>query len=366
MREGSPASASVGEERALGSREAAILQALLEAYVESGNPVASLALAHVTGLPRLSSASIRHILAELEQAGYLDQPHVSSGRVPTAKALRWWVRHFGPPVLPADDLGSQQLERRLRDASDEATLWMRASEYLSGASKHVGLVAIRPWRDAGLKQIRFFRLTDHRVLAILVAGDGVVRERVNRVPESYSQSELDAAARFFNHHFAGSTLLRIRRELQHLLEQERAAYDVLLKRVLVLSHCGVLEMQDEGQVYVQGASHLASVLQSGELEAMLESLNQKERWLHLLTEMDSADWIEAQGAAASPAVRVRIGLQDAALPGCSLVAAECGRGTLAILGPTCMPYPRALAAVALVRELYARVADLESVRGRSL
>ncbi|HWG36490.1 MAG TPA: hypothetical protein VN690_02120 [Terriglobales bacterium] len=348
---------STGDLEVLSGREAAILQALLQAYVASGNPVGSLALAQTEAPPRLSSASIRHILAELEKAGFLDQPHVSAGRVPTAKALRWWVQRGGTAQLPADDLLSRQLEHRMREAHDETTLWMRASEYLSGASRNVGMVAVLPWRDAGLKQIRFFRLTDHRVLAILVAGDGQVRERVNRVPESYSQPELDAAARFLTHHFTGSTLSGIRRELQRMLEQERAAYDELLKRVVVLSHSGVLEMQDEGQVYIQGTSHLAGVLQSGELEAMLESLNQKERWLHLLTETDSGEWIEAHAGPGCSAVRVRIGLHDEALPGCSLVAAQCGRGTLAILGPTCMEYPRALAAVALVRELYGRVAE---------
>ncbi|MGH9394567.1 MAG: hypothetical protein ACRD1E_10390 [Terriglobales bacterium] len=131
----------------------------------------------------------------------------------------------------------------------------------------------------------------------------------------------------------------------------RPAYDELLKRVVVLCHCGLLEMQDQGQVYVQGASHLASVLAGGQLEAMLESLNQKERWLQLLADAGADAWVEWNGGG----VRVRVGLEDEAR--LSLIAADCGRGTLAILGPTCMAYPQAMAAVALLRELFGRVVE---------
>ncbi|MGH9394451.1 MAG: heat-inducible transcriptional repressor HrcA, partial [Terriglobales bacterium] len=204
---------------ALAGREATILQGLLEAYMATGNPVGSLALAQSAPAggegKHLSPATIRHVLVELEQAGYLAQPHVSAGREPTAKAIRWWVQQVAAPL--ADAASARQLERRLREASDEAGLWTLASEYLSGASQQVGVVAVHPWRDAGLKQLRFFRLTERRVLAILVAGDGEVRERVIRVPESYSQAELDAASRYFNHNFAGATLTRIQRELQRKL-----------------------------------------------------------------------------------------------------------------------------------------------------
>ncbi|MGH9482565.1 MAG: HrcA family transcriptional regulator, partial [Terriglobales bacterium] len=260
---------------------------------------------------------------------------------------------------------SQKLERALREASDEATMWRCASEFLSEISQQVGVVAVQPWRDAGLRHLRFFCLTEQRVLAILVATDGQVRERVCRVPERYSQDELDAAARYFNQYFAGATLARIRRELMHRIEEERAAYDQLLKRVVVLTHCGVLSMQDAGEVYVQGAPHLAGAIEGEQLGLMLARLSQKEQWLELLMRVSEkeegmpANLVEwdsgAAGAGPRHWVRVRVGLDREQMPGFSLITTNHPQGALGILGTTRMEYQRALGAVALVRELFERV-----------
>lgn len=344
----------------LDERQSAVLHGVLDAYLASGLPVGSRALAELRDSP--SSATIRHVFATLEDEGYLHQPHTSAGRVPTAKAIRWWLQQLDAPVALASD-DSQQLERALREANDETTLWQRASEFLADFTRQVGVIAVQPWRDAGLKQLRFFRLTDRRVLAILVAADGQIRERVGRVPEAYSQAELDAAARYLNQNFAGSTLPRIRRELLRRLEEERAAYDELLKRALVLSHCGVLEMQDSGEVYIQGARHLTSHLGGQQLNEMLGCLSQKERWLRLLTEVgpSSEDTVEWDTGAAGPTprrwVRVRVGLDlggPEEIAGCSLVTTNYRDGAVAVLGSTRMEYQRALGAVTLVGELFNR------------
>ncbi|HET9785349.1 MAG TPA: hypothetical protein VFP94_10395 [Terriglobales bacterium] len=344
----------------LEGREAAILQALVETYLASGAPVGSRLLAE-TQLTGVCSATVRHVFAELDHGGYLTQPHTSAGRLPTAKAIRWWLQQMDAPAPVADSQAAQELEHSLRAAGDETTVWLRASEFLSDYSRQVGMVALAPWRDAGLKYLRFFRLTDRRVLAILVAADGQVRGRVGRLPEAYSQAELDEASRFFQQHFSGATLARIQRELWHRLEEERAAYDALLKRVVILSHCGVLEMQDGGEVYFQGASHLAGMLDTSRLAEMLEQLQQKERWLGLLTGLDGAgaeqwvEWSEPEaGQEARQWMRVRVGLDDN-LPELSLISANYGAGAIGILGSTRMEYQRALGAVMLVREVCRRV-----------
>jgi len=332
----------------------------MEAYLASGAPVGSRALAEMRA-DSPSSATIRHVLADLEQSGYLTHPHTSAGRVPTHKAIRWWLQQMQPEQAKPGEEEVQRLERALREASDEATLWQRASEFLSEVSHQLGVVAVQPWKDAGLRQLRFFRLTDQRVLAILVATDGQVRERVSRVPEAYTQAELDAAARYFNHNFAGATLTRIRRELLHRIEEERAAYDHLLKRVLVLSHCGLLAMQNDAEVYFQGASHLLVSLDGDKLSQMLARLNQKEQWLHLLMGIGEGDenWVEWEASTGLGAtrhrVRVRVGLEQEQMPEFSLITTEYRQGALGILGSTRMEYQRALGAVTLVRDLFERV-----------
>jgi heat-inducible transcriptional repressor len=343
-----------------GGREAAVLEALLEVFWSTGAPVGSRTLAE--RMPQGGcSATIRHLLGELEAAGFLQQPHTSAGRVPTPKAIRWWLQRLGAPVRLIGEAEVQRLERALRESADEATLWQRASDFLSELSSQVGLVAVCPWRDTGLKQLRFFHLTGRRVLAILVAVDGRVRERVSLVPEPYTQAELDAAGNYFNQRFSGWSLARIRRELLLRLEEERAAYNALLKRVLVLAHCGVLELEDAGEVYLQGAGHLSASLQGETLGDALETLNQKERWLQLLTGMDEDDpstiaW-DTGGLGPRCWTRVRVDLEDQHLPQLALIAANSSQGAVGILGPTRMEYPRALAAVSLVRDACNRILE---------
>jgi len=349
---------------ALNERAAAVLNGVLETYLASGLPVGSRALSEMRS-DSPSSATIRHVLAELEQEGFLQQPHTSAGRIPTSKAIRWWLQQLEAPTPLASDDG-RRLEHLLREAHDEAAFWVRASEFLAEVTHQLGVVAVQPWNDAGLKHLRFFRLTDHRVLAILVAADGQVRERVGRVPEPYTQPELDEAARYMNRSFPGATLARIRRELMHRLEEERAAYDTLLKRVLVLSHCGVLEMQDTGAVYMHGASHLAGVLEAQPLSELLARLQQKERWLRLLNQVSPDEatiaW-EAGQAGPGPRrrVQVEVGLEREQLPEFSLISTNYRRqGTdaaIAILGSHRMEYPRALAAITLVSDLFHRLLD---------
>lgn len=335
----------------LPEREAEVLRGVMEVYFATGAPVGSRTVAERSP-DGPSPATVRNICAELEAAGYLTQPHTSAGRVPTAKSIRWWLQTLHAPQPLAGDDG-ERFTRALLASGDEASVWQRASEFLAEITGQVGVVAVQPWRDAGLKQLRFLRLTDHRVLAIWIATDGQVRERVSRVPEAYSQAELDSAARYFNTHFAGFTLARIRRELLRRIEEERAAYDGLLKRVLVLSHCGVLELQDRGEVYFQGADHLASVLEGRKLGEMLARLNQKERWLHLLTEAGGEDTVSWQ-AGDEPGVlplrwiRVRVGLEEEQMPDFSLITTAWDQGAAAILGTTRMEYPTALSAISLV------------------
>ena len=338
----------------LTAREAAILTAVLENYLRTGEPVGSKSIAQQRQ-NSLSPATIRHVLALLEEKGYLQQPHTSAGRLPTLAGLKYFVRQ-----LPADSWESveaSEIEQQLLHAQDWPTLQSRATLFLSQVSEQLGMVAVTPWPDPGIREVRFIRLTERRVLAILIAADGQIRERVSRVPETYSQNELDAAATYLNHWFSGCTLSHIRRELTRRIEEERAAYDRLLRRVLVLYHCGVLEMQDTAEVYLEGASNLARLLHDSErLADILEALTEKQKLLDLLTGFSEGSVELGKDGA----IRVCIGLDNPAMPDFSLITAnfqapDQTRGAIGILGPTRMRYDRAVAAVTLVRTVFSRV-----------
>lgn len=351
----------------LPERCAEVLRGVVEAYFSTGVPVGSRAVVERWTANRKSdapsSATIRHLCGTLEQSGYLAQPHTSAGRVPTAKAICWWLQGLEAPQ-PLAGQASHRFTQALMAAGDEARLWQLTSEFLADITGQLGLVVVQPWRDRGLRQLRFFRLTEHRVLAILVASDGQVRERVSRLPETFSQLELDDAARYINANFSGLTLARIRRELLNRVEEERAAYNALLKRVLVLSHCGVFEQHDQGQIFIEGASHLAATLHGEQLGEMLERLNQKERWAHLLNQVGSGgeDTVSWQAgplgdAAVLPQrwIHARVGLAAEAMPEFSIISTNCHQGTVAILGPQRMPYAMALGAVSLAGEVLHKV-----------
>lgn len=346
----------------LSGRDAEVLAELTERYLLTGGPVGSRTVAERRA-DHLSPATIRNVFVRLEREGYLEQPHTSAGRLPTPKAIRWWLQQLPMPPA-ADSIDSSALERELLHATDDAEAWSVASRFLSEVTHLLGVVAVHPWNDTGLKQIRFVRLTERRVLAILIAADDQVRERVSRVPESYTQAELDVAAQYFNRHYCGWTLRNIRRELVHRVNEERAAYDQLLRRVLVLYHCGLLELQDSGQVFMDGAGHLAAERSGAQMEALLERIQQKERWLRLLgrSSEGESEVVELQGEASvsEPAgIRVYVDLAQEHMPGYSLVSVDCkmsetGHGALAILGPTRMEYRRALCVLTRVRELLAQ------------
>jgi len=343
-----------GELSELEGRDREVLVALLEQYLATGEPVASGRLAQQRN-DGLSSASIRNTLASLEARGFLEQPHTSAGRVPSLKGLRCYVQQLAPPgpLAAADEARLQQSLVGSRGPE----MLARVCQFLSEMSSQVGLVGVAPWSDHGMRHVRFIRLADRRVLGVLEAVDGQVRERVTRLPEDYRQEDLDSAARYLNHHFSGWTLARIRRELVRRVDEDREAYDQLLKRVLVLYHCGVLEMQDAGQVYLEGTPHLVSLLHDHErLASILQTLHEREKLLALLTRM--AEDGDAVGGDAT--LRVRVGLAEHDLPEMSVITAQYvapdrTEGSIAILGPTRMEYERAVGVVARVRDVFSRM-----------
>lgn len=344
---------SKGDRHQLSDRERAILASVVELYLESGEPVASRHVAEQHG-ERWSSATVRNVFAELEAGGWLAQPHPSAGRVPTIEALRMYVGQLPLPTA-LSNADEEQLQRMLAGA-EGSELLARACQFLSSFSRRIGVVAVAPLTDPMLKHIRFLRLSERRVLAILVTDDEQIRERAVRLPEDYGQEELDQVARYLNAAFSGWKFERIRRELLRRVSEDRAAYDRLLQRVLVLYHTGVLQLQDAGQVFVEGTSNLVPLLEDHQrLAEILHALAAKEKVLALVSGI--CEQLN-EGGSAQAQLRIQVGLDS--LPDFALVAApyctpEHLHGAVAILSPARMEYERAAGAVWRVREIFSQV-----------
>ncbi len=334
----------------LSARQKAVLESLLIQYLQSGEAVASGRLAEQN---RLSSATIRNVLSGLEEEGWLYQPHTSAGRLPTRLALQYYACHMAAPA-PLPESAEELLERELDAAENYRQRLSAACRFLAEFSRQAAVAALSPAHGEGVREIRFLRLHDRRVLSVLVSTLDEVREQVATLPEDYTQDELDAAGRYLMRHFTGWSLEKIRQELAQRVREDRAAYDQLLKRVLVLVHCGLAAAQGQEEVYLEGASRLLKLLEGHpHLTEMLEALTRKEKLLELVQALlAEGDTGERTG------VRVQVGLERQHWPELALLWApyqmpDHRLGAVAVLGSARMEYGRVLGALARVGEMLA-------------
>jgi heat-inducible transcriptional repressor len=335
----------------IGEREREILTAIVETFIATGEPVGSRTLARANR-EGLSPATIRNVMADLSDAGLLEQPHTSAGRVPTTEAYRYYVEQLTGKARLSDE-DENIIQDSLHGIADVQEFMERTSHVLSLLSHNVGVaVAIGGPKNA-LEHVYFSRLGDQKVLAVLVTRSGLVRDRVLRL--DLPQTELDAAARFINENFRGWTMEALRTELARLLEQERSEYDRLMASVEQLYRQGALAGDDTAQVvYVEGAANLVAGEQDRQrLQELLKTLEEKQKMVDLL-----GAYLDAK----QEAVRVVIGL-DQALPSMRnfvLIGAPARvggevMGSLAVIGPTRMDYQHAITTVSYIARLFDKV-----------
>jgi heat-inducible transcriptional repressor len=335
----------------IGDREREILTAVVETFIATGEPVGSRTLAR-SNREGLSPATIRNVMADLADAGFLEQPHTSAGRVPSTEAYRYYVEQLtGKAHLSHAD--ENIIHDSLAGISDVPEFMERTSRVLSLISHNVGVaVAIGGPKNA-LEHVYFSRLGDQKVLAVVVTKSGVVRDRVLRL--DISQSDLDVAARFINDNFRGWTMESMRAEVARRLEQERSEYDGLMASIELLYRKGALAT-DEGVrvVFVEGASNLVSGEQDRQrLRELLQTLEEKQKLVELL-----GAYLDAK----QEAVRVVIGL-DQALPSMRnlvLIGAPARvngevMGSLAVIGPMRIDYQHTMTAVSYIAQLFDKV-----------
>jgi len=325
-------------------RSKRVLAALIREYIASGEPVASSLLVTAAGLG-VSSATVRSILARLEEEGFVQQPHTSAGRIPTDRGYRFYVDLLLESRRPRDRAATA-VEARLRRQSPDRlldSLLPQVSHVLSQASRSVGF-AIRPAHEAAVfDRVEFVPLGATRVLVVIVASGGHVIQKVIETGESMHADELRQAANYLNAEFAGMPLHHAREAVLDRMTEERLLYDALRARAMRLASSTFSDLPDDRTMYVEGMPALlddASGLTVQTLQALLEMIEEKQKLLQLLNE-----YIDG------PGLSVVIGAEhlDPSLRPFSLVLSTyddgAGFGTIGVLGPTRMRYSRAIAAV---------------------
>lgn len=325
----------------LPERDRRILAVLVHAYIDQGEPISSLWLAN-RGFG-VSSATLRNIMARLEEQGYVRQPHTSAGRVPTDQGYRLYVDQ-----LLADRKSSRpapQVEARLRRAGTVDDLLSHVSQEVARASHQIGF-AIAPDMTM-LERLDFVPLDGGKLLVVVVAAGGHVTHKVIEPSEEYAPTELQQAANYLNHEFKGRSLVEVRQAVIERLREERTLYDELMARALRLASTTFGDIDPAPMVFIQGTSMLLEEVGGDDpehtlttLRTLLRMIEEKTRLVQLLD-----DYMSTGG------LTIVIGREHSApdLQNFSLVASTYfdghGTGAVGVIGPTRMRYSRAIDAV---------------------
>ena len=334
----------------IGHREREILTAIIETYISSGEPVGSRTLSRLNK-DGLSPATIRNVMADLVDAGFLEQPHTSAGRVPTAAAYRYYVDQIsGKAILAPSD--QSLISESLHGVVSIQEFLERTSHVLSQVSSGVGVAIGRPGATNALEHIYFSRQGANKALAVVVTKSGIVHDRMMRLENDLSQADLDTAARYINDNFSGWTMDAVKTELARRIEKERSEYDRLMKSLEQLYKSGALAAEEPARnIFVEGVANLVANEQDRErLRDLLKTLEEKQRVAELLSA-----YLDTQGQS----VRVVIGLEEAVpemrnfvLIGAPAKVGDEMRGSLAVIGPTRMDYQHTITAVAYIAQLF--------------
>jgi len=317
-----------------------LLKTLVERYIAEGQPVGSRTLSRASGL-ELSPATIRNVMSDLEGLGLITSPHTSAGRIPTARGYRLFV----DTMLTAQ---REQLATPSLAADQPQKVIANAAHLLSSLSQFVGVV-MAPRRTSVFKQIEFVRLSDRRLLVIIVAPDGDVQNRVIFPDTDHTQSQLVEAANYINAHYAGLSIEQVRDRLQSEVEKLRGEIASLMQAAVQASTDAMTESQ--GEVVISGERNLLAVSDfssdMGQLRRAFDLFEQKAQLVRLLDVSSKAE-----------GVRIFIGGESQVVPfeELSIVSANYevdGEvvGRLGVIGPTRMPYERMIQIVDITSRL---------------
>src|SRR4051794_35608669 len=329
----------------LNERAQILLKTLVERYIAEGQPVGSRALSRYSGLD-LSPASIRNVMADLEDLGFIASPHTSAGRIPTARGYRFFVDTL-LTIRPLDTIEINKLEGQLHPENRQR-LVTSASQVLSDLTRFAGVV-MTPRRSAGFRHIEFVKLSDTRILLILVTPEGDVQNRILQTDRSYSPAELVEAANILNQNYAGLTFEETRTRIHDELKQLREDMTQLMTRALDVGSQAMDESSED--VVISGGGRLLEVHDlSSDMQRLRKLFDLFERKTGLLQLLDVSS--RAHG------VQIFIGGESGLVPldECSVVTAPYevdGQivGTVGVIGPTRMAYERVIPIVDITARL---------------
>ncbi len=332
----------------LNERAQHLLKVLVERHISDGQPVGSRTLSRDCGL-ELSPATIRNVMADLEDLGFVRSPHTSAGRGPTVRGYRVFVDSL-LQIKKLNSLEIEQLQRAVDATQNTTELVQSVSTLLSGVTRLAGLVMLPRHNTQMLRHIEFLPLSRDRVLVILVLNEHEVHNRIIDVEREFSAADLQQASNLLNERFAGRDLLQIRNDLLNELQATRESMNVLMETALAMAG-KVFENDEETEDYVlQGQTNLMNFAELADMEKLrqlFEAFSEKREILHLLDRC-----IDARG------VQIFIGEESGyqALDECSIVTAPYtveGRvlGVLGVIGPTRMAYERVIPIVDVTARL---------------
>jgi heat-inducible transcriptional repressor len=339
--------------RDLTPREREIVHLIVRAYIETGEPVGSRTLSRMRHLS-LSPATIRNVMADLADDGYLAQPHTSAGRIPTDKAFRSFVGTVSAKPLSAPD--RERIFSQMNAAESLEERISIASRVLTEMTRNVGIAAALPASSQELEHLELIALSDRRVLMIVATRDKMVRNRVVTIDRELTTEELIRLRNYVNINFSGWTLERARAELLSRIEEERAAYDAVLQQLTMLYRKGLLMADRDPQVEMDGASYLVGLdlhLTRERMRDLFRALEEKKRVVAILDRFLES----SQGQ-----IGIHVGLEDAhpamrelSLIGVTLNLPSGVRARVAVLGPMRMHYERVISAVQQIGQAFESV-----------
>lgn len=359
-------SLKVAEENSIDARAQAVLAAVIKEHLVTGEAVGSLVLAdRFSNSSGWSSATIRHVMGELEEAGLVEQPHTSAGRVPTDQGYRYYVDYILKEArLSRADLRAIDkvfTSSGVDSATSSERIMEKMSHALSELSANVGIVISPSLAENRLSHIEFVQLSDRRILVVLVTTANSIHNKIIRLEDKITQDELEQTARYLNTEFGGKSLLAIRAEILELMREEKALYDRLLRNAILLCDMSLEgEESTSGDVYVDGASNILSKPDFVDVDRMRElfrTFEEKSRLIKILNECVARDQPAMWGD-----VHVVIGREHpiSSMRNCTLITAPYRLGsneqlgTLGVVGPMRIEYSRIMAMVNYMARLIER------------
>ena len=334
-----------------------ILEAIIEEYIATAQPDGSKALTQNQGI-KLSPASVRNVMAELEELGYLVSPHTSAGRIPTEKGYRFYVDTI-LRVSEMDRSQKDQIELHYRQQGLQMTDMLReASRTLSSISHYTGLVMIPRLKATIFRHIEFVKLSSRLILAVFVTQSGLVQNKLVEVDEDLSPRELEKITNYLNQTMTGLSIQDVRTRIITEMAQEKALYDQLMRRAFTLSSAALVD-ESNGDVIIEGTSRFLEQPEFSDLDCMKRIVQTFEQKSALVELLDRG--LETKG------VQVIIGseTEHTELSDCSLItAAYSGKrgtlGTLGVIGPNRMPYATIIPIVDYTASLISRLLDTDN------